>query len=387
MMFHLMNRTSTHAVRTSSGYQTVGIWLALLLAVVVPAGCDRDESGSSNGGGGQGGAKLQEVRLGYFANLTHAQAVLGVSSGQFQQAVEPAKLTTKVFNAGPSLVEALFAGEIDIGYIGPGPVLAAHAQSRGKGVRVIAGGAANGVLIVARKDSGIKALPDLAGRKLATPQQGNTQDIAARHYLTAELKQKDPSGIKPIANAEQAGLMARGEIDASWAPEPWGSYLMSEAGATLVAEEKDLWPQKRFATVVVITTPEFLEKHPEVVKKFLAVHRDWTDRLTADPDKHVPRLGDALFALTKKRLPPGVLESSLSHTEFTTDPLEHTFTTFAVWSYDLGFAKQPIDVKGLIDTTVLQSLPAPAGAAPAAGGATGETSDAPQPAESGAGAK
>src|SRR5207249_2925587 len=156
---------------------------------------------------------LGEVRIGYFANFTHAQAVLGVGSGDFQQAVAPAKVTTKVFNAGPSLVEALFANEIDIGYVGPGPALTAFAQSQGRGIRVISGSAANGVLIVARKDSGISTLQDLAGRRVATPQHGNTQDLSARHYLSAELRQKDLSTVLPIANAEQAGMMTRGEID------------------------------------------------------------------------------------------------------------------------------------------------------------------------------
>src|SRR3981081_3207584 len=55
----------------------------------------------------------QAVRIGYFANLTHAQAVLGVASGDYARAVAPATLETKISNEGPSLIEALFAGEID----------------------------------------------------------------------------------------------------------------------------------------------------------------------------------------------------------------------------------------------------------------------------------
>src|SRR5258706_5122464 len=123
-------------------------------------------------------APLAQVRIGYFANLSHAQAVLGVSSGEFAGALAPAKLTTKVFNAGPTLIEALFAGEIDIGYVGPGPALAAHTRSKGDGIRVIAGTAANGVGIVARAGSGIEKVADLKGKRVGTPQHGNTQDIA-----------------------------------------------------------------------------------------------------------------------------------------------------------------------------------------------------------------
>src|SRR5271169_477516 len=134
---------------------------------------------------------VSSVRLGYFANVTHAQAVLGVASGDYAQAIAPAELKTKIFNAGPSLIEALFAGEIDIGYVGPGPVISAQARSHGQGIRVVAGAAANGVVVVVRKDSGITSLAQLAGKRLATPQLGNTQDLSARHYLTSVLSHAD----------------------------------------------------------------------------------------------------------------------------------------------------------------------------------------------------
>jgi NitT/TauT family transport system substrate-binding protein len=304
----------------------------------------------------QAHAPVTEVRLGYFANLSHAQAVLGVSSGEIEQAISPAKLKTKVFNAGPSLVEALFAGEIDIGYVGPGPALAAHARSKGQGIRVIAGAAANGVLIVARKDSGISTIADLKGKRIATPQHGNTQDIAARHYLSAELGEKNDNNILPVPNAEQSGMMSRGQIDAAWAPEPWGSRLVAETGATIVAEEKDLWPGKQFALAVVVTTPEFLEKHPDVVAKVLGVHRAWTARLTADPKSHLSELGAALLTLTGKKLPPGVLESAITRVTFTDDPLPDTFKTMGQWTYDLGFEQQPARLGTLFDLNVLKEL-------------------------------
>src|SRR5437660_3899734 len=174
--------------------------LSISLTLFRALGCNRDESSRSS-------AANQEVRIVYFANVTHAQAVLGVSGGGFEKAIAPAKLSTKVFNAGPSLIEALFAGEIDIGYVGPGPALNAHAKGRGVKIRVIAGAAANGVLIVARKDAGIDSLSQLSGKRLATPQMGNTQDLSAKHYLMAELKQKDVNNVLPIANTEQGTLM------------------------------------------------------------------------------------------------------------------------------------------------------------------------------------
>ncbi len=318
-------------------------------------GCDRATGSDARSGQPSGTARAPEVvRIGYFANLTHGQAVLGVSSGEFASAAAPARLETKVFNAGPSLIEALFAGEIDVGYVGPGPVISAHAKSHGQALRVVAGSAANGVVIVARKDSGIHTLADLKGRKIATPQLGNTQDTSAKHYLTAVLKQPDVNNVLPVTNAEQPALMASGEIDAAWVPEPWGSRLVVENGATIIAEEKDLWPDKQFTLTVVVTTPKFLAEHPDVLEKLLIVHSRWTDRLTAEPARYAPQLDDAIGQLTGKKLPAGVTESALSRVKFTDEPLARTLTTMAQWSFDLGLVRQPPKLDELVDTTLLQ---------------------------------
>lgn len=308
-----------------------------------------------------------EVRLGYFANATHAQAALGVASGEFASALAPVEFSAKVFNAGPELIEALLTDNIDIGYVGPSPALNAHDKSKGQGVRIVAGAAANGVVIVARKDSGIRTLKDLAGRRVATPQHGNTQDIAARRYMTTVLGQPDTSAILPVPNAEQASMMERGQIDAAWSPEPWGSRLIVEHGAVRIAEEKDLWPDKRFVLTVVVTTPEFLARHPDVVKKVLEVHINWTRRLQESPEKYAGPLGDALYAINQKRLPDGVLPAAMKNVQFTLDPLEETFQTMGQWAYDLGFTRNPVDLKGLIDIRLLQEMQGQAATQPITG--------------------
>jgi NitT/TauT family transport system substrate-binding protein len=301
------------------------------------------------------------LRIGYFANFTHAQAVLGVANGEFASAVAPSKIETKVFNAGPGLIEALFAGEIDIGYVGPGPALNGYAKSKGAGVRIIAGTAANGVLIVARKGSGVTKLEDIKDKRIASPQLGNTQDIAAKAYLRS-LGRTDVSNVKAVQNAEQVGQMGRGEIDVAWAPEPWGSLLVKEAGATVIEKEENLWPERAFAITVVITTPEFLAKHPDTVERFLKAHVALTDRLAKDPNKELPNLKAALLKLTNKGLPAGVLEASVANTQFTTDPLRHTFQKFAGWAYDLELSKERTDPTGLFDTAILDRIKAQGGA-------------------------
>ena len=315
--------------------------LFFLAGLGLLAGCEKAVS--------EGATTPAVVRLGYFANMTHAQAVLGDASGDFAKALSPARVETKIFNAGPSLVEAMLAGELDIAYVGPGPAIAGFTMSSGKGLRIISGAAANGVVIVARADSSIQTLADLAGKRLATPQIANTQDIAARHYISAELKQADLSGVMPIANAEQASLMERSEIDAAWVPEPWGSRLIIESKARLIAEEKDLWRGGMFATTVVVATPEFIETHPELVARFLEVHRAWTAKLNADPAAQLPQLKSALFALTRKQLPAGTLEQAIGRVTFTDSPLQTSLETMAQWTYELGFAKQAPKLDGLVD--------------------------------------
>jgi NitT/TauT family transport system substrate-binding protein len=299
---------------------------------------------------------LAQVRLAYFANVTHAQAVLGVASGDFQNALGPIKLNTKVFNAGPELMQALNGGEIDIAYVGPGPVISAHANSHGTAVRVVAGAAANGVGIVARKGSGIKSLKDLAGKRIATPQLGNTQDVSARHYVTAVLGEPGANNVLPIPNSQQAGMMLRGKIDAAWTPEPWASRLIAETGAVLIGQERYLWPGGKFSLTVVVTTPRFLAEHPDVVEKILTVHHEWTTRLNENPHAYSDQLNTALAALTGMKLPVSVLQSAMDRTLFTDDALQQTFVTMGQWSADLKFIPAPPDLTGLFQTDIIRKL-------------------------------
>jgi NitT/TauT family transport system substrate-binding protein len=322
--------------------------LRLLLVVVLTALVGLADVGCRARAPGE-----QVVRVGYVPNLTQAQVLLGLASGEYARAALPARLEARAFGAGPSLVEALFAGEVDVGYVGPAPVLAAHAQSKGRALRVIAGAAANGVVVVARKDAGIANLRDLAGKRLATPQLGNSQDLSARHFLRAELGQRDLGSVLPYATAEHASLLARGQVDASWVVEPWATRLVDESGAVVVAEERDLWPGRRFTQSLVVASTEVLREHPDVVERLLAAHHAWTERLKREPARHVPALGDALFAATGKRLSPGILERAITRVEFTDDPLEETLRTMARWSNEVGLSRAVADPTNLVDLTLL----------------------------------
>lgn len=321
----------------------------LVLLLTATFGCKKESVT------GPAASPPSEVRLGYFANATHAQAVLGVSSGDFEKALAPSTFTTKVYNAGPELIEALNAGNIDLGYVGPGPALNGFVKSGGKGLRVIAGGAANGVVIVARPGSGISKLEDLAGKTLATPQLANTQDIAAKNYMKSKLL-APVDKVKAVKNAEQAALMLSGQIDASWAPEPWASLLEAKAGAIVIAEEKSLWTEGDFGITYVVTTPKYLQEHPDVVEKVLAVHIFWTDRLRIETERWLPDLEAELGKLTNSSLPAGVLKKAMGRVKFTDDVLAHTFTRNALWSLETGFVSDLPNIEGIVDTTILQKV-------------------------------
>ena len=235
--------------------------------------------------------------------------------------------------------------------------MTAWSKTHGKEIRVVSGAAANGVVIVAGPKSNIRSMSDLAGKRIASPQRDNTQDISARHYVLDVLHQPDDKGVIAIANAEQAGRMLAGDVDAAWVPEPWGSRLVAQAGGTIIGKEEDLWPDHQFSLTLVIVRQPFLEQHPDVVRKVLGVHHAWTKKLSESPDACVPQLESALLDLTKGKLPPGVLASALKNVKFTDDPSPATLKAMAEWSLELGVVKQPVQLDGLIDTRILEKLP------------------------------
>ncbi len=208
------------------------------------------------------------VRVGAFPNITHAQPMVGKATGWFEKALGPnVKIEWQSFNAGPSAVEALFAGAIDMAYMGPNPALTGYVRSQGEALKIVSGAASGGASLVVRADSGIQKPEDFHGKKVASPQLGNTQDVALRAWLKAHgLKTTDKGGdvqVLPIANADQLTLFLKKQLDAAWAPEPWATRLIREGNGRLFLDERDLWPDRQFVTTNLVVSTKFLKAHPD----------------------------------------------------------------------------------------------------------------------------
>lgn len=293
-----------------------------------------------------------KVRLGYFPNISHAQALIGVAKGDFQKSLgENVKLETKTFNAGPSEIEALFAGEIDLGYIGPSPAINGYVKSNGEALKIISGSASGGASLILQPDLarlyneiGSKAL---IGKKIVSPQQGNTQDVSLRHFLQ-ENDLKERVDVISMDNKDQLLVFNQKQIDGSWIPEPWATRLVIDGNGVRVIDERTRWPEGLFCVTNVIVRKEFLDRYPEVVKKFLSAHNDITEWINNNPDEAKGIVNNEIEKITGSKLSSAVLDDSWKMFDFTTDPLKNTVFTFSDWAFSEGFLgeKKP-DLSGL----------------------------------------
>jgi NitT/TauT family transport system substrate-binding protein len=310
------------------------------------------------------------VRAGHFPNLTHAQGVIGQANGWFDRALAPqARVEWKVFNAGPSAIEALFAGALDLTYIGPNPAITGYVRSRGEALRIVAGATSGGAALVVRADSGIQRVEDFHGKKIASPQMGNTQDVALRAWLHAHgLKLREKGGdvqVIPIANPDQLTLFIKKEIDGAWAPEPWAARLIDEAGGRLFLDERDLWPNGQFVTTHLIVRAKFLRQHRDLVKKWIKAHVELTEWINKNLPEAKRVLNQEIRRETGKPLPQEVLDDSFSRLQVTYDPVRSSLFTSARWAFEAGFlGRTPPDLSGIYDLSILNEVLKERGAQP-----------------------
>jgi NitT/TauT family transport system substrate-binding protein len=309
--------------------------------------------------------EVKTLRIGYFPNINHAQAVIGLGNGDFQRVLgNNVKVETVTFNAGPSAIESLLANRIDVSYIGPNPAINGYVVSDGKDVRVIAGATSGGASFVVRNDAGINSAKDLGGKKFASPQLGNTQDVALKKYLVDNgFKTTENGGnvtVSPVANADILTLFLKKEIDGAWVPEPWATRLVKEANGRIFVDERDLWPPDgKFVTANIIARTDYLAQNPDVIKKLIDAHVNETQGINNNKEQAIKEFNVQLKKLTGKELPEDVLTESLTRLEFTYDPIKESLFKSANDAYDLGFlakGKARPNLEGIYDLTALNQV-------------------------------
>jgi NitT/TauT family transport system substrate-binding protein len=301
------------------------------------------------------------VRLAYFPNFTHAVGLIAIANGSVQKALGDNPLDVKSFNAGPALIEALLAGEIDLGYIGPNPAINGYVKSKGEALRIIAGASSGGALFVVRPEANIKTAKDLEGKKLATPQKGGTQDVALRFFIKENgLKTADDGGtvsIIPTQNADILTLFKQGQLDGAWVPEPWGTRLIQEANGEVFIDERTQWPEGKFVTTHVIVATKFLNEHPDLVKAFLGAHVDAEQFVLKNPEEAKSIANKEIERITTAALPQQVLDAAFQNVDFTYDPLPQTLLVSADYAFELGFlGDEKPDLSGIYDLTPLNEV-------------------------------
>lgn len=330
--------------------------LALATALAL-AGCSRAEPAPDAAADPAAGGTAAELRLGYFPNVTHAAAIIGDQQGLFAAELGDTALTVQTFNAGGDAVNALFGGSIDATYIGSGPAINAFAQSDGAAVRLVAGATDGGAQLVVRPD--ITSPEQLRGATIATPQLGNTQDIALKVWLADQGltvgEGPDQVQIANLENPRTLDAFRVGDVDAAWLPEPWSSRLVLDAGASVLLDERELWDGGHFPTTVLLVSTEFLQTYPDTVRALLRGHLAATELATADPARARTIVNDGIEQLTGNRLADPVIARAFDELTLSVDPLAATFPQLARDSVTAGIADELVDLAGFIDVTPLNA--------------------------------
>jgi NitT/TauT family transport system substrate-binding protein len=338
---------STPALRLA---RRVGVLVAVGLAATSLAACGGDDDSSDPAASGDS----TEVRLGYFPNLTHAPAIVGIEKGYFDDTLGADNATVKYFdfNSGSDTIDALLNGDLDATYIGPSPAITAYATS--KNVSLISGATSGGASLVV--DPSITSPEDLAGKTLATPGPGNTQDVALKAWLKEQGYEVSPDGQGEVTVVNQDNSLTvqaygQGEVDGGWLPEPYASLLVDE-GAKVLVDEADLWPDGRFVTTHLLVNNDFLDEHPDLVNDILEAHLQSLDYIEQSDDAKT-LTAKYIGGLTGSQLPPAVVDSAWQQLEFTYDPIADSLLEGAADAESVGLL-EPID--GLADIYNLDPL-------------------------------
>jgi NitT/TauT family transport system substrate-binding protein len=329
--------------------------LLLLVVGLAAAACGGDDGDAAAADPSSGSVTLH---LGVFPNVTHATGLVGIEEGIFERALGDDELDVSYFNAGPEASEALLSGAIDATYIGPNPAINAFAKSNGEAIRIIAGATSGGAFLVTRPE--ITSADDLAGTKLATPQLGNTQDVALRAWLEEHDLDSDTSGggdvsILPQANADTLTAFQAGDIDGAWVPEPWATRLIREGGGHVLVDERDLWDDGAYVTTHLVVATSFLDEHPDVVKRLLEGHVEANAFVHDDVEQAKLDVNAQIRSATGKELETAVLDAAWEHLTFTDDPIALSLQQSADDASALGLL-DAVDLDGIYSLRLLNEV-------------------------------
>ena len=309
---------------------TFGIAAVVVIAIVAVLGSDQEQLGQD------------KIRVAFFPSISHAAPIVGIENGVFERiSGEEIKIETKLFDSGPQVIESIFAGSIDVAYVGPGPVINGFLKSDGNDVRILAGAASGGASFIVQQDSGLDSIENFDGKRIASPQISNSQDVSLRYYLESnDLKPVEKGGtvfVLNISNPDIYTLFAKGEIDGAWVPEPWATMLVEELDGVRLFNEEKLWPNEEFASVLLIVRTDYLENNPDLVQNWLKSHEETVIWINANPNKSKSIFESFLKKHMGKSLPIKIIDESFSNLTITSDPIKSSVLTFAERADSLGY--------------------------------------------------
>ena len=282
------------------------------------------------------------IRVAFFPSVVHAVPIIGMETQTFANNLNAdLDIQVKIFDSGPQVIESIFSNSVDIAYVGPGPVINGFLKSDGNDLKILAGAASGGASFVIQKNSGLDLIENYSGKRIAAPQISNTQDVSLRHYLAENgLVTAEKGGdvfVLNIANPDIYTLFAKGDIDGAWVPEPWATMLVEELDGVRLFDENEFWPENQFSSVLLIGRSDYIEKNPEIIKKWINANEKTAQWINNHPDESKKLYNEFLNSYMGRTLPQNIVEKSFSNIMITSEPLENSVYTFAERADALGY--------------------------------------------------
>ena len=300
-----------------------------------------------------------KIRVAFFPSIGHIIPIVGLEEKIFEKGIgEEKQIETKLFDSGPQVIESIFSGSIDIAYVGPGPIINGFLKSDGKDIKILSGAASGGASFIIQPNSGLESLENFDGKRIASPQISNSQDVSLRHYLESHgLKSVEKGGtvfVLNISNPDIYTLFAKGDIDGAWVPEPWATILVQELDGIRLFNEEKLWPNEEFASVLLIVRTKYLENNPETVQKWVESHEKTVTWINSNPNKSKSLFSNFLMDYMGKSLPTKIIDESFSNITITSDPIKNSVIIFAERADSLGYlGRSGYNLDGIFYNAVL----------------------------------